>query len=301
MKNIRLFFISLCLGTATSVLAGVEPVPQPAATPEAENHLNLFDYEMDYTFSSDFYDVSHNFGHGDSLYNDFSYSHRFLITGKWYFRAGVEYERFDFGGTDNGLPDHLQTVHALLAFEYVVHDHAGVGIEIDPGPYFQNDIKGNTIDIPWKAFVSFPLKKDKIFGVIGVGGALNQSPVVAPGGGIIWLFNDHLRLEGVFPKPALVYNPSDDWEFRLYGNLYYESFRTEDVITPEKKLQVHDAWVQYNEDRVGVQASYSGFKPFEIHAGAGATVERRFDFFRAEASAKNRPAPFIMLEIAAKF
>src|SRR6266487_2359418 len=221
MKNIRLFFISLFLSAASSVLAGVEAVPQPAPTPADENHLNLFDYEMDYTFSSNFYDVNGNFGHGDSLYNDFSYSHRFLITGKWYFRAGVEYERFDFGGTDNGLPDHLQTAHALLALEYVVHDHAGAGIEIDPGLFFQN-------------------------------------PIVGPGGGIIWLFTDHLRLEGVFPKPALVYNPSDDWEFRIFGNLFYESYRTEDVITPERKLQVHDAWVQYSEDRAGVQATYSG-------------------------------------------
>jgi len=48
---------------------------------------------------------------------------------------------------------------------------------------------------------------------------------------LIWLFTDHLRLEGVFPKPALVYNPNDDWEFRIAGNLYYASFRTDDVIT----------------------------------------------------------------------
>jgi hypothetical protein len=256
---------------------------------------------MDYTFSSNFYDVRGDFGHGDSLYNDFSFAHRFLITGKWYFRAGVEYERFDFGGTDNGLPDHLQTVHALLALEYVVHDHAGMGIEIDPGPYFQSDIKGNTIDIPWKVWVTFPLKKDKIFAVIGLGGAINSNPVVAPGGGIIWLFNDHLRLEGVFPKPALVYNPSDDWEFRLFGNLYYASFRTEDVITPERKLQVHDAWVQYSEDKAGVQVAYSGLKPFEITLGGGVTVRRDFDFFRAEASAKTRPAPFVKFEIEARF
>jgi len=302
MKNIRLFFISLFLAAGVSAIAGpptYEALPSP--TPADENHRDLFDYEMDYTFSSHFYDVRGDFGHGDSLYNDFSYAHRFLITGKWYFRAGVEYERFDFGGTDNGLPDHLQTVHALLALEYVVHDHAGAGIEIDPGPYFQSDAKWNTFDIPWKAWVTFPLKKDKIFAVIGVGGAINSNPVVAPGGGIIWLFNDHLRLEGVFPKPALVYNPSDDWEFRLFGNLYYASFRTEDVITPERKLQVHDAWVQYSEDRAGVQASYSGFKPFEIHAGAGCTFRRDFDFFRAEASAKTRAAPFVMLEIEAKF
>ena len=302
MKNIRLFFISLFLAAGVSAIAGPPTYEaQPSPTPADENHRDLFDYEMDYTFSSHFYDVRGDFGHGDSLYNDFSYAHRFLITGKWYFRAGVEYERFDFGGTDNGLPDHLQTVHALLAVEYVVHDHAGAGIEIDPGPYFQSDAKWNTFDIPWKAWVTFPLKKDKIFAVIGVGGAINSNPVVAPGGGIIWLFNDHLRLEGVFPKPALVYNPSDDWEFRLFGNLYYASFRTEDVITPERKLQVHDAWVQYSEDRAGVQASYSGFKPFEIHAGAGCTFRRDFDFFRAEASAKTRAAPFVMLEIEAKF
>ena len=302
MKNIRLFFISLFLVAGVSAIAGPPTYEvQPSPTPADENHRDLFDYEMDYTFSSHFYDVRGDFGHGDSLYNDFSYAHRFLITGKWYFRAGVEYERFDFGGTDNGLPDHLQTVHALLALEYVVHDHAGAGIEIDPGPYFQSDAKWNTFDIPWKAWVTFPLKKDKIFAVIGVGGAINSNPVVAPGGGIIWLFNDHLRLEGVFPKPALVYNPSDDWEFRLFGNLYYASFRTEDVITPERKLQVQNAWVQYSEYRAGLQVSYSGFKPLEITLGAGCTFERDFDFFRAEASAKTRPAPFVKFEVVAKF
>src|SRR5438309_626864 len=241
MKKIRLFFISLFLSAAASAIAGPPTYEaQPPPTPADENHRDLFDYEMDYTFSSNFFDVNGDFGHGDSLYNDFSYAHRFLITGKWYFRAGVEYERFDFGGTDNGLPDHLQTVHALLALEYVVHDHAGAGIEIDPGPYFQNNITGDSIDIPWKVFVSFPIKKDKIFGVIGAGGSLYSNPIVAPGGGIIWLFTDKFRLEGVFPKPALVYNPTDDWQFRILGNLFYESFRTDDVITPERKLNIHN-------------------------------------------------------------
>ncbi len=302
MKNIRLFFASLVLSAATSAIAGTEEFQaQPAPSPAEQNSRDLFDYELDYTGGSSFFDDHGKFGHGDSLYNDFSYAHRFLIKGNWYFRAGVEYERFDFGGTDNGLPDHLQTVHALLALEYVVHDHAGAGIEIDPGPYFENRIRGDTIDVPWKVFVSFPLKKDKIFGVIGVGGAINQSPVVGPGGGIIWLISDHLRLEGVVPKPALVYNPNDNWEFRLFGNIYYESFRTEDVITPERKLQVHNAWVQYSEDRAGLQASYSGLKPFEITLGGGVTVRRDFDFFRAEASAKTKPAPFVKFEIVAKF
>src|SRR5216110_1510224 len=302
MKNIRLFFISLFLSAAASAVAGTPTFEaQPAPTPAEANHLNLFDYEMDYTFSSNFYDVHGDFGNGSSLYNDFSYSHRFLVTGKWYFRAGVEYERFDFGGTDNGLPDHLQTIHALLAYEYIVHDHAGAGIEIDPGPYFQNHVTGDSIDVPWKVWVTFPLKKDKIFAVIGAGGSIYSSPIVGPGGGLIWLFTDHLRLEGVFPKPALVYNPNDDWEFRIAGNLYYESFRTDNVYTPARKLVVHDPVVQYSEDRAGLQATYSNFKPFDITLDVGCTIRRDFDFFRAEAAVKTDPAPYVRLAVEAKF
>src|SRR5205809_2218785 len=302
MKNIRSFFISLFLGAAASAIAGTATYEaQPSPTPQDENSHDLFEYEMDYTLNSNFYDDHGKFGNGDSLYNEFSYAHRFLITGKWYFRAGVEYERFDFGGTDNGLPDHLQTIHALLAYEYIVHDHAGAGIEIDPGPYFQSDVTGDSIDVPWKVWVTFPLKNVKILAVLGAGGSSYSNPIAAPGGGLIWLFTDHLRLEGVFPKPALVYNPNDDWEFRLAGNLFYESYRTDDVITPARKLQVHNAIVQYSEDRAGIQATYSHFKPLDITLDVGCTFRRDFDFFRAEASVKTDPAPYVRLAVEAKF
>src|SRR6266436_1030311 len=284
----------------TSLFAITEPEVQQAEHPADENSRDLFSYDGIYTFRSDFKDEP-RLGEGDSFYNDFSYDHRFLITGKWYFRAGFEYERYDFGGTDNGLPDHLQAIYGHLAIEYVVKNHAGASLELDPGVYFQNRITGDAFDIPWKLFVSFPLKKDKIFGVIGLGGALYQDPIIAPGGGLIWLFTDHLRLEGVFPKPALVYNPNDDWEFRLAGNLFYESYRTDDVITPARKLQVHNAIVQYSEDRAGLQITYSHFKPFDITLDGGYTFRRDFDFFRAEAAVKSDPAPYVRFAVEAKF
>ena len=97
-------------------------------------------------------------------------------------------------------------------------------------------------DIPIKAFVSFPLKKDKIFAVVGLGWSLFQDPPVAPGGGIIWLINDKLRLQAVFPKPALIYEPNDDWQFKLLGELNYLGVRTDDVVShTEHKLDLHDA------------------------------------------------------------
>jgi hypothetical protein len=313
MKNVRKFVVAVLFSAATSAAAGTAAyeVPPPAVantatfevppplTPAEETSHELFYYETTYTFDSDFHESK--LGHGHSLYNDFSYDHRFLITGKWYFRAGVEYERFDFGGTDNGLPDHLQAAMAHVALEYVVKDHAGAGIEIDPGLYFQDNVRGDAFDFPWKIFVTFPLKKDKIFAVVAMGGALYQDPIVAPGGGIIWLFSDKLRLQAVFPKPALVYKPNDDWDFRLTGEISAASFRTDDVLTTERKLQLHNAIVQYQEDRAGAQVAYSGFKPFKIIAGAGVTIRREFDFFRANQSKRLDPAPYVRIAMEAKF
>src|SRR2546430_2558438 len=196
------------------VFAGTEPEIQQPAQPQDENSHNIFSYDSVYTFRSDFKDEP-RLGEGDSYYNDFSYDHRFLITSKWYFRTGFEYERYDFGGTENGLPNHLQALYGHLAFEYVVKDHAGAGLELDPGVYFQNRITGDAFDIPWKLFVSFPLKKDKIFGVIGVGGPFYHDPIIAPGGGVVWPFTYKLSLQGCFPKSSVVYQLYDSLEILL--------------------------------------------------------------------------------------
>jgi hypothetical protein len=300
MKTVRRFFAVLFLASATSTLAGPSTFEaQPSPIPSDENSRDLFSYETTYTFGSDFHESK--LGDGDSLYNDFSYDHRFLITGKWYFRAGVEYERYDFGGSDNGLPDHLQAASGHLAVEYVVKDFPGMSAEIDPGVYFQDNVSGDAFDIPWKVYVTFPLKKDKIFAVVALGGGIYQDPVVAPGGGSIWVFSDKLRLQAVFPKPALIYQPNDDWEFRITGELNYTSFRTDDVLTTEQKLQLHNAIVQYSEDRAGAQIAYTGVKHLKIIAGAGVTVERNFDFFRANQSKRTDPAPYVRVAAEVKF
>ena len=300
VQTIRKFSACIFVAGVTSALAGTATFEvQPSPSPADENSHDLFSWETTYTFRSDFKDSK--FGHGDSLYDDFSYDHRFLITRKWYFRAGLEYERYDFGGTDNGLPDHLQAAYAHLALEYIVGDHAGAGIELEPGFYFQDSVSGDAFDIPGKVFVSFPLVKDKIFAVVGFGWGLLQDPPVAPGGGIIWLFSDKLRLQAVFPKPALVYEPNDDWQFRAQGEATYASFRTDDVVTPERRLQLHDALVQYSEYRAGLEVGYSGLKHLKLIAGAGVTIRRNFDFFRVEQSKRTDPAPYIRIAAEAKF
>ena len=291
--------MSLLLGAASAIAGTATFEVQPGPTPEEENSRDFFNYETTYTFRSDFKESK--LGHVNSLFDDFSYDHRFLITGNWHFRAGVEYERYDFGGSDNGLPDHLQAAMAHVAVEYVIQDHAAVGIELDPGVYFQDRITSDAFDIPGKIFLTMPLKKDKIYGVIGLGGALYQHPPVAPGGGIIWLISDKFRILGIFPRPALIYQPNNDWDFRVTGELNYTSFRTDDVLTTERKLQLHNAVVQYSENRAGAQVTFLGFKPFKIIVGAGVTIAREFDFFRANQKKRIDPAPYVRIAMEAQF
>ena len=294
MKTLRHFTCLLALSTAA--FAGTR-VTEKAQPEEDKTSLWLFSAETTYTGLSRYHGAP---GKGDSFYGDYSIDRRFPISGHWYFRVGAEYERFDFGGTGRGLPNHLQAFYAHLATEYIVHDHAGAGLSIEPGFYFQNRIGRDSFDIPWKIWVTFPLKKDKVYGVIGAGGSLYQDPVVAPGGGIIWLINDKLRLEGVVPKPALVYSPNDNWEVRVLGEIVYQSFRTDDV-TLYGRVRLRNAVVQYSEYRAGAQVSYSGFKPFNIFVGGGYTFERSFDFYRADLTQHFSGAPYIKAGIEAKF
>src|SRR5581483_10186749 len=156
-SNLGLVLSLFWAGAATTIAGPAALEAQSSPGQKDENSRDLFYYETTYTFDS------------DSLYDDFSYDHRFLLSGKWYLRLGVEYERYDFGDTDNGLPDHLQAAYGHLALEYVVKDFPGAGIELDPGVYFQDKITGDAFDIPGKIFFTLPLKKEKIFGVVALG------------------------------------------------------------------------------------------------------------------------------------
>ena len=72
-------------------------------------------------------------------------------------------------------------------------------------------------------------------------------------------------------------------------------------MTTERKLQVHDADIQYSEYRAGVQIAYSGIKYLKLLAGAGATVERDFDFYRIHQSKRTDPAPYVRVGAELKF
>jgi len=258
------------------------PITEPKMTTTAASEptaIDIFHAESYYTLSSAFHDK--RLGRGDSSDTDITYDHRFHIKDNWYFRTGVEYERFSFGGDANGLPSQLQSASATLALEYMVENHAGVGIEIHPGYYFQNRISSDAFDVPWRIFTTVPIKDRKCYIVIGAAGSLYYNPAVLPVGGVIWILNDKVHVEGVFPKPAIVYNPNQQWEFRLGGEVDGGAYRTDSLATVGGNIRLNNAVVQYLEYRAGVKATWSGIKHVDLCVGAGYSFGREFDFYRA--------------------
>src|SRR5438105_2119895 len=66
----------LCQATAGTAAVSSRKATAPPAE-EEKNSIDLFSLEETYTASGDFRDP--RFGHGDSLYEDFSYSHRWHV------------------------------------------------------------------------------------------------------------------------------------------------------------------------------------------------------------------------------
>ncbi len=258
-----------------------------------------FHVESTFTGTGSFRDKS--FGHSDSSDVDITYTHRFHLQDNWYLRAGAEYERFGFGGTANGLPSQLQSVSASLALHYMVRQHVALAFEVHPGFYFQNNIRTDSFDIPWRIYTAIPVRDRKFYIVIGAAGAMNQHPPVLPVGGIVWVWTDQLRLEAVFPKPAIVYEPSKQWEFRLGGEIAGGDFRTDSVILGNTNVRLNNAIVQYVEYRAGVKATYAGFKGVELSVGAGYSLGRQMDFYRIGFQANTDGGAYCQLGCAIKF
>jgi hypothetical protein len=267
--------------------------------PEAVSR-DLFEFESSYVFESELHRGG-SFGDQDALSNSFSYGHRFLVNGHIYLHLGVSYDRFDFGGTGAPVPDHLQAVAGTIALEYMHGNDIGAFIQVKPGFYTEDDFGSASFDAPITVGRIFVLQEDKLYFFVGANAAFlrGQFPVI-PLGGIIWLPTDRLRLLALLPEPRIIYSPCKKLDFWVGGQLTGGSFRTDrdDTIVPHK---LSNAQVDYSDYRVGGGLIYSPNDAMTIDLGAGYSVQRKFDFYRADMTFKTDPAPYLRLEIKAKF
>jgi hypothetical protein len=267
--------------------------------PEAVSR-DLFEIESSYVFESDLHRGG-SFGDQYAAWSSFFYGHRFLVNGHIYLQLGVSYERFDFGATGAPVPEHLQGVSGYIALEYMHGNDIGAFIQVKPGFYTESDFNSASFDAPITLGRIFILQPDKLYVFVGANASFlrGQFPVI-PLAGIIWLPNDRLRFLALLPEPRIIYSPGNKWDFWVGGQLTGGSFRTDrdDTIVPHK---LSNAQVDYSDYRVGGGIIYSPSDAIMFDLGAGYSLQRKFDFYRAGMTFKTDGAPYLRLEFKANF
>jgi opacity protein-like surface antigen len=282
---------------AASIKDEVESVGDDKAE---EVSRDLFEIKSSYVFESDLHRGG-SFGDQYALSNSFSYGHRFLISGHLYLNLGISYDRFDFGATGAPVPEHLQGVAGNIGFEYMHNNDIGAFFQVKPGFYTEDDFDSASFDAPITLGRIFVLQPDKLYVFVGANASFlrGQFPVI-PLAGVIWMPTDKLRFLALLPEPRFIYSPGNKWDFWAGGQLIGGSFRTDrdKTIVPSK---LSNAQVDYSEYRVGGGVIYSPSDAVTIDFGVGYALQRKFEFYRADMTFKTDGAPYLRLELSAKF
>jgi hypothetical protein len=309
MKNLaRFLFLEAALLSvffAASVSAGPESQLFARNDTKTETELekpalDLFSFRTSYVFESDLKNDG-NFGEQDVWQNQFEYSHRFLLTGNLYLRAGLAYERFDFGKTDAPVPDHLQSLAGVVGIDYMHGDDVGAFIQFRPGFYTENDFDSASFDVPTTLGRIFVLREDQLYLFLGARAALlsGRYPVI-PLAGLIYRPNSTWTFDMVVPEPRVIYSPTKSFSVFVGGEFVGGSFRTDHdgTILPRK---LDGAQIDYTDYRAGAGVIFSPCKAVMIDVAGGYAIERSIDFNRAGEDFKTDPAPYFRVSVKAEF
>ena len=301
-----LFLIIGCDALAQDASTKQMTTTRSAATDEYTprdifNVYGSYVFGSDLEFDADDDDDNFNFGEQDVIQSGINYSHRFQLGGRIYLRAGVGYQRFDFGTTAAPVPLHLQSASALIALEYMVGRDVGAFFQVEPGFYTENDFDRHSFDYPITLGRVFVLQPEKMFLFVGANAAfLRGEYPVLPLVGLRWRPNTTWTLDLILPQPRIIYSPNERFDLWLGGQLVGGSFRTDDDdnIFPRR---LDHAQVDYSEYRGAVGFTWRASQDIALEVGGGYAFERRLNFERAGFEFDTEPAPFVRVSFRAQF
>ncbi|MGI9087179.1 MAG: hypothetical protein ACR2HH_05480 [Chthoniobacterales bacterium] len=301
-KNIALTFLATALACAPAFAQDAFKDSKEIRTApiEQKTAIDLFHFDSSYVFESSL-DNPGGYGKQDALQTGFEYSHRFLLGGKLYLRAGFAYERFDFSSTSAPVPNHLQSIAGVIGVDYMVGNDVGAFIQVRPGFYTENTFDEDSFDFPITLGRIFILQPDKLYLFIGANAAfLRGEYPVLPLAGLVYRPNTQWNIYAVLPEPRVTYSLNKKLDLYVGGQLIGGSYRTDrnDGIVPHK---LSNAQVDYSEYRGGVGLEYHPCEAVSLNLGGGYSFLRRVNFDRAGQEYDADPAPYVRASFRAEF
>jgi hypothetical protein len=140
---------------------------------------------------------------------------------------------------------------------------------VRPGLYFESRPAAAAWDAPVEFTTGMPILP-ALDGVIGVSHG-RFHPHAIPVAGLVWTPGARVRIEAVYPEPAVSVTFSPTLTLRAGGELLGGGFRTDAPGHPV---------VEFSSYRAGTALTWKWRAGQSLTLGGGVEILRRFDFFR---------------------
>jgi hypothetical protein len=186
----------------------------------------------------------------------------------WYWGWGIQAENYLFNDSGVG-PRRLQDYAGLFTLEYFQADEKAAALTLHPGWYFENHPVPSAWDVPVDLVTGIPIS-GAIDGVIGFSNGRFYHHAL-PIFGVVWTVGPRVRIEAVYPEPALVLTLSPTTSLRFGGELGGAGFLGDP--RPERTV------IEYSSYRVGAEFGGDWRPGLHLALAAGVEADRSFDYF----------------------
>ncbi len=205
-------------------------------------------------------------------------------------RFGVDAERNDFGFDHSmPLPNVLESFNAIIGVDLALTDKILFRAELHPGIYTDGvAITGDDFDMPVQFGATYLYSKNL---QIILGGQIDLKSdipaIIIPG--VRWQFADQWVLSLIPPKPQLQYELSKALTLYVGADIISGTYHLNDQFgnyhastTVPGQPSLNDKIVDFNEDRVGVGATWKFMPNLSLDVSTGYIAYREFDVHKNE-------------------
>jgi hypothetical protein len=213
----------------------------------------------------------------------FQYVLSYAVPDRPIVRAGVAYDRFDFGLPGPAqVPNTLQALTLVLGLDLKISDVL-VRIETQPGFYGNfGDIGSRDFNAPVVIGLSWLVNKDLQW-IGGISIDANREYPVLGAIGVRWKLADRWVLNAVPPSPRLEFKVTDDLTLFGGGHILESTFRVDGEFgSSHGNRKFNHAVVDLTEIRAGAGLEWKISRFATLDMELGYMAYRDFDFHRAD-------------------
>jgi hypothetical protein len=285
---------ALCLAlTAPALLAGTEQ-DASALTPVVSDNSSSIpvsqEFELEGSYGGGVQTKQGTLREGDvaNINSHFDYVVSPQVKDGFLLRFGVDGERNSFSLPNSiSLPNTLESFNAIIGVDLALTDKILFRAELHPGIYTDGtSISSDDIDVPVQFGATYLYSKDLQFILGGEIDLKSDIPfILVPG--VRWQFADQWVLSLIPPKPQLQYELTKALTLYVGADIIDGTYHLNNQFgtnhastTVPGQPSLNDKIVDFNEDRVGVGATWKFMPNLSLDVSTGYIVYREFDIHK---------------------